>query len=187
MPVPVDVVVAVHHPVRRRLLEVLGLDGPATASLLADRTGQLVGNVSHHLKVLARAGLVVEDPELARDRRERWWRAANTSISWSIADVLGDPAGEALLAAAEQQNLAHQVGRLQHWLGTREAADPALVAAAVAVDGWVEVTPEELTELGRELQALLERYRAGRRPEPEPGEAPRERAFVFAHAFPAQP
>ena len=45
----IDKIVAIHHPLRRRLLEVLGVDGPATASQLAARTDQLVGNISHHL------------------------------------------------------------------------------------------------------------------------------------------
>ena len=46
---------AMAHPVRRRLLSLLKVDGPATASVLADRTGQAVGNVSHHLRALAEA------------------------------------------------------------------------------------------------------------------------------------
>ena len=69
-----DVLRAVAHPLRRRLLDVLRVDGPQTASLLAEHTGEAVGNVSHHVRVLQRAGLVEAAPELARDRRERWWR-----------------------------------------------------------------------------------------------------------------
>src|SRR4051812_21439100 len=49
---------AMSHPLRRRLLDVLHLDGPATASTLAAQTGKAVGNVSHHLKVLAASELV---------------------------------------------------------------------------------------------------------------------------------
>ena len=65
---------ALAHPFRSRIMDALKVDGPSTASMLAARTGQAVGNASHHLKVLAAAGLVEEAPELARDRRERWWR-----------------------------------------------------------------------------------------------------------------
>jgi DNA-binding transcriptional ArsR family regulator len=101
----VEQVAASGHPVRRRLLEVLGVDGPATASQLAERTDQLVGNVSHHLKMLARAGLIEEAPELAKDRRERWWRRIPLSLSWSLADVRGDAVGEAVAIAAEHENL----------------------------------------------------------------------------------
>ena len=49
----------------------------------------------------ARAGLVEEVPELAKDRRERWWRHVPLSLSWSLADVRGDPVGEAVAVAAE--------------------------------------------------------------------------------------
>src|ERR1700760_2669893 len=94
------VLAAMSHPLRRRLLDALALDGPATASALAQATDQAVGNISHHLKVLAGAGLIAEAPELARDRRERWWRPTSRSFSWSSDDFMGDPAEEAVAAAA---------------------------------------------------------------------------------------
>ena len=72
---------ALAHPFRARMMDALKVDGPSTASMLAARTGQAVGNASHHLKVLAAAGLVEEAPELARDRRERWWRLVSTGRS----------------------------------------------------------------------------------------------------------
>ena len=65
---------AMANPFRSRMMDALKVDGPSTASMLAQRTGQAVGSASHHLKVLAEAGLVEEAPDLARDRRERWWR-----------------------------------------------------------------------------------------------------------------
>ena len=48
----VDVLIAFHHPTRRWLLEVLGVEGPATVGMLADRPGLAVGSISHHLKAL---------------------------------------------------------------------------------------------------------------------------------------
>src|SRR4051795_3942752 len=106
---------AMANPLRSRILDVLAVHGPATASAIAGRVELAVGSASHHLKVLAEAGLVQEAPELARDRRERWWRASRTSISWSVADAEGDPVGEVVATAAEQQNLAHHVGKVQQW------------------------------------------------------------------------
>lgn len=180
-----DVVSAVHHPLRRRLMEVLWLDGPATASILAERTDQLVGNVSHHLKVLANAGLVVEEPGLARDRRERWWRAQRSSVSWSVTDAAGDPAGQAVLAAAEQQNLAHQVGKVQQWYAERDGYDESWQRAAFSTDTWIEVTAEELSAITEQVRALLEPYAATGR-EPDPDGPPRTRVFFFAHGVPAR-
>src|SRR5687767_13647136 len=83
---------ALANPFRARMIDALKVDGPSTASALAQRTGQAVGSASHHLKVLSEAGLVVEAPELARDRRERWWRLADRGTQWSTVDLLEDPA-----------------------------------------------------------------------------------------------
>jgi DNA-binding transcriptional ArsR family regulator len=175
---------AMANPFRSRILDALAVDGPSTASALAQRTGQAVGSASHHLKVLAEAGLVAEAPELAKDRRERWWRADPSPISWSIADVAGDPVGEIVTSAAEQQNLAHHVGKVQQWYAHRDPLDTEWVHAAGSTDGWVSVTPAELAELGRRINDLIVEYAASpeRRADPE-----RELAFVFAHAVPAQP
>ena len=136
----IEQVAASGHPVRRRLLEVLGVDGPATASQLAERTGERVGNVSHHLKMLARAGLVEEVPELAKDRRERWWRHVPLSLSWSLADVRGDQVAEAVAVAAEHEHVEHHFRRVREWLAARDgsdAYDEAWTRAAFSTDTWV--------------------------------------------------
>ncbi|WP_344937626.1 ArsR/SmtB family transcription factor, partial [Sphaerisporangium flaviroseum] len=80
------VLAALAHPLRRRLMDVLKVYGPSTASMLADRTGQAVANVSHHLRVLGASELIEEAPELARDRRERWWRLVSAGVRWTTAD-----------------------------------------------------------------------------------------------------
>jgi DNA-binding transcriptional ArsR family regulator len=183
-PQVVDVIAALHHPVRRKLYELLNLDGPSTVSRLAEAAQERVGNASHHLLVLAEAGLVEEAPELAKDRRERWWRADPSSISWSIADVVGDPVGEVVVSAAEQQNLAHHVGKVQQWYARREMFDPEWVRAALSTDGWLSVSPAELEELGNRITDLMREYGATAERQADPR---RERVFAFAHAVPAKP
>src|SRR3954451_23671612 len=81
---------ALAHPLRGRLLGLLRADGPATASGLAERVGESSGVTSYHLRKLAEVGFVEEDQERGT-RRERWWRAAHTSTSWSPSDFLGNP------------------------------------------------------------------------------------------------
>jgi len=61
-----DVLVALHHPTRRWLAELLWIEGPATVGRLAARTGLAVGSVSHHLKPLHQQGFIEPAPELAR-------------------------------------------------------------------------------------------------------------------------
>jgi DNA-binding transcriptional ArsR family regulator len=182
----VEQVAASGHPVRRRLIEVLGVEGPATASQLAERTGQLVGNVSHHLKMLARAGLVEEVPELARDRRERWWRHVPISLSWSVADVRGDAVGEAVAIAAEQEHLDHHLGRVRGWLAARDGSDDydeAWTRAAFSTSTWAWATPDEWGDLGEAINTLITEFHETHR-EPAPG---RETCFVFAHGVPSRP
>ncbi|GLW57037.1 winged helix-turn-helix domain-containing protein [Kitasatospora phosalacinea] len=62
---------ALAHPPRRRLLDLPKVHGPATVGLLAECSGEAVGSACHHLRVPAKAELIEEAPELARDRRER--------------------------------------------------------------------------------------------------------------------
>jgi DNA-binding transcriptional ArsR family regulator len=67
---------ALTHPVRVRMLGMLRLDGPATATTLAQRLGLNTGATSYHLRQLAQHGFVVEDPDRG-NARDRWWRAAH--------------------------------------------------------------------------------------------------------------
>src|SRR3954447_10880084 len=119
----VEQVAASGHPVRRRLIEVLGVEGPATASQLAERTGELVGNISHHLKVLGAAGVIEEAPELATNRRERWWRSAHQSYSWSVADAGGEPAGELIATVSEERNVTYHADKVRQWFDARSEYD----------------------------------------------------------------
>src|SRR5689334_12619211 len=54
---------ALAHPLRLRLLGLLRMDGAATASQLAARTGQSSGATSYHLRQLAAYGFVIEEPD----------------------------------------------------------------------------------------------------------------------------
>lgn len=69
---------ALAHPVRLRMLGLLRLDGPATATSLAARLGLNSGATSYHLRQLADHGFIVDDPERGNGR-ERWWVAAHRS------------------------------------------------------------------------------------------------------------
>ena len=83
----IDALVAIHHPTRRRLYEVLRAQGPCSVGRLVELTGLAPGSVSHHLKPLHRSGFVEPAPELARDTRESWWRGHQRSLSWSSEDL----------------------------------------------------------------------------------------------------
>jgi DNA-binding transcriptional ArsR family regulator len=185
------VLAAMAHPVRRRLLDALIVDGPSTASMLAARTGQAVGNISHHLKVLAQASLVEEVPSLARDRRERWWKVSATSRRWSNTAFGEDPASEAVAEAAESLNLEHQAEKVRAWHARRDGASRDWVDAAFSSDTWLRLTPAELQQLSEEVTGLLHRWRDRTPPagaEQTPGQKDGRRSvFVFARGVPAEP
>ncbi|MDT8911092.1 winged helix-turn-helix domain-containing protein [Amycolatopsis sp. PS_44_ISF1] len=174
------VLAAMSHPLRRRLLDLLKLDGPATASALAEKTGQAVGNVSHHLKVLAGASLVEEAPELARDRRERWWRRPSSALSWSSADFVDDPVAD----AAETLNLDRQSSLARAWLASAETEPPLWRFSSFSNETWARLSAAELAELNERVIALFGEY-AGRDQLDDGVE--RRPAFLYARGFPARP
>ncbi len=178
------VLAAYSHPLRRRLLDALSVDDAATASMLAEATGQAVGNVSHHLKVLASAQLIEEAPELARDRRERWWRRTSHGLRWSSEDFRGDPATEAVAEAALSLNLNRQFEIVRHWYAASDDERAAWPTGPFSTGSWLKLTDAELAQLSEELTALLDRYDAL-------GDADdgvkRETVFVFANGAPGRP
>jgi DNA-binding transcriptional ArsR family regulator len=178
------VLAALAHPLRRRLMDVLEVHGPSTASMLAERTDQAVANVSHHLKVLAGCELVVEAPELARDRRERWWRLASPEMRWSIGDFDADPAGQAVARAAVSLSLDRQVSLLRAWHTARETERETWGDTPFSTDKWLRLTPSELAELEQDILEVLARW--GNRDVPDDDQR-RDPVFFFAYAVPARP
>jgi DNA-binding transcriptional ArsR family regulator len=178
------VLAAMSHPLRRRLLDVLKVYGPGTVSALAGRTGQAVANVSHHLKVLHDAGLVEQAPELARDRRERWWRLVSSSLRWSSEDFADDPSSAAVAEAAQSLNLEHHVGLVRAWYAAGQDELSRWQDAPFSTDRWLHLTPAELAQLSQQVIALLDAWAA--REVPDDGQ-PREPVFVFTFGVPGQP
>ncbi|WP_375489254.1 ArsR/SmtB family transcription factor [uncultured Jatrophihabitans sp.] len=176
-----EALAALANPFRARIIDALQVDGPSTASTLAARSGQAVGSASHHLKVLAAAGLVEEAPELARDRRERWWRLVTRTWQWSRTD-LEDTAARTASEAAEALQLRRHYERAQDWLDNQDAAGPWADAAFVSTT-WLRLTPEELLELGVEMRELFARWRERVTTDEERSEP----VYMFARGFPAQP
>jgi DNA-binding transcriptional ArsR family regulator len=176
---------ALSHPTRRRLLDALAVDGPSTVSGLAERLDEAVGNVSHHLKVMHEAGLVIEAPEHARDQRERWWQRAATGFRWSETAFATSESSAAVADAASLLNLEHQLGKVRAWMARSETVDPAWRDAAFSTDFWLQLTPEELAELSRDFAELAERWQARTRDGGAAGDT--TPVFVFARGMPASP
>jgi hypothetical protein len=174
---------ALAHPLRMRLYNVLTVDGPATVSLLSKRLEQPVGLLSYHLTQLARYDFIVEMPELAKDRRERWWRATG-SFSWRRSDFFDDPAGMAALEAASQAYLGSVFERIQAFRTERDGWPEEWRDAALASNNWFRLTPEELRELTADLNRVFGKWKLRETPDDD-----QERGDVFAFfwAGPSRP
>ena len=165
---------------RMRLYELLIIEGPANASALAEHVDEPVALVSYHLHQLGRYGYAEQAPELARDNRERWWRAVAGGVSWSAADFLDDPGARATALAAWRVNLGRRMERIQ---GFQEAVDSwgkDWADAAISSDMVLRLTAGELRELGAEIDALIRRWRDHDRPDTVHDEVDRAREHVFA-------
>jgi DNA-binding transcriptional ArsR family regulator len=167
------------HPLRMRIVGSLRREGPATATILADRLGESSGLTSYHVRVLAGAGFVEDAPDQAVTGRERWWRAAHDMTSWRPTDAGEDPdsreAEQWLVSFAARQGMEW----LDEWLRRRPDADPAWRQASETNDYAIDLTPAELEELMGELNAVV-RARMDR--PPSPGAAP---VRLLLAAFPA--
>ena len=67
---------ALAHPLRQRIMWELGARDHLRAADLAKITGEPANSVSFHLRSLAKAGLIKELPDHARDSRDRVWGMA---------------------------------------------------------------------------------------------------------------
>jgi DNA-binding transcriptional ArsR family regulator len=180
----IDKIAAMAHPARRRILDLLSAYGPATVGSLARDSGERVGSVSHHLKMLARVGLIEEAPELARDRRESWWRIVRASWSWSVADFDDDPAGRMVAEAAERDQLRGCVEGVQQWFDRRDEYDLAWRQAAFSTTSRLNLTAGELDELGRRVSEVMADFAESI--DASDGQE-RESVFAFAYMVPSAP
>jgi DNA-binding transcriptional ArsR family regulator len=178
------VLAALSHPLRRRLMDVLKVHGPATVSALAEHTGQRVANVSHHMRVLAEVGLVGDAPNLARDRREHWWRLLSPSLRWSTDDFSQDPAAAAIAQAAQSLNLDHHTRAARDWFAADDEVRASWDDAAFSTDKWLHLTPAELAQLSRQVIDLFEQWSG--RDVPDDGQE-RRPVLVFTYGVPARP
>ena len=153
-----DALIALHHPTRRWLVELLHVDGPATVGRLAARTGLAAGSVSHHLKPLHRQGFVEPAPELARDTRESWWRVTERQLSWSVEDFAPNSPGRRVADLAELENFRFLVRATQQWLKEMGQATPEWRRAAGSSDHLVRATPEQAEDLHKRLDAVLQAW-----------------------------
>ena len=171
---------ALAHPLRLRILGLLRVEGPKSVGMVVEATGAASGSVSYHLATLAKHGFVVPAPELERDGRERWWRAAHEMTSMRSVEFLDDPERREAGEAMRRTVLESYHRELLEALDAEMTLEPEWVAAADSSDGAAQLTLEEFQELTAELEAVREKWWARGR---EPREGTRAVRWI-THTFP---
>ncbi|CDR18166.1 helix-turn-helix domain-containing protein [Streptomyces iranensis] len=149
------------HPTRMKLVGLLRVEGPFTATRAAELTGESVASCSYHLRMLEKYGLV-EEAEGGQGR-EKPWRATARYTDWQDAD---SEAAEALSMAVVERYFE----LMAHAIETRQQLPREWREAEQFGDDIVYLTAAELAQLRERLSALLEPYGerfndASRRPE----------------------
>lgn len=183
----IDALLALHHPVRRRIYEILTNDGPATVGQLADRLGIAVGSVSHHLKPMHKVGFIEPAPELARDTRESWWRGNHRRLSWSNADYAGGSFARQVADAAERANLEYLNAATVQWMRTRDDL-PQQWREGLASDTFAPATPAQMEDLKARIDALSIEWTRQVRADAEANpDVDRRPVRLIVRVFPSEP
>lgn len=151
---------AMAHPLRLRIIGSLRSDGPQTVGELSEKLDAAPGSISYHLNTLQKHDFVELAPELARDRRESWWRASAEATTFEPAEMQADPesrvAGRLLRQTIVQRQVAEQITYLE----TEETLPPDWIAASTMGDDVIWLTASELKQLGAELNELVSKWQS---------------------------
>lgn len=145
---------ALAHPVRLRMLSLLRLDGPATASGLAARLGLNSGATSYHLRQLALHGFIEEDSARG-NRRDRWWRSRHEMTTFlTDTDTVDGDALEAGLAF-QQAAISWHMRQMQAAHNAYPSLPTKWRKAFTVSDYTIAMTPEAAAALIEQIKALL--------------------------------
>ena len=142
---------AIAHPVRTRILTELDAGGPLRAADLAALLDIPANQASFHLRQLAKYGLIEEDPDAARDRRDRVWRASPRGVNLDLGEIEKAPGGKAASAVYRQQSAARAHAYVERAHDDRREEG----TARSVMDSSLRLTKDEARDLSEELVAVV--------------------------------
>jgi DNA-binding MarR family transcriptional regulator len=172
---------ALTHPLRWKLLDLIGSELSATATRCAEVLGESVASCSYHLGILAKYGYIELVPDQAG--REKPWQLASREQNLS-PDGLDEPGA---LAAQEDTEifLDHELDRIKDRLRRRdqEPAEWREAGHLLGTTRWM--TAAELQEIKQQQLEIASRY-ADRDEDPDrrPPGAREARIFVATSVAP---
>jgi hypothetical protein len=145
---------ALAHPLRWKLIDLLGSETTATATRCAEMLGESEASCSYHLRILAKYGYVSRVPN--QEGREKPWQMTSMVQDLSPAEpgIDGALAAEAVMEVFLDHELAKLKARLR-----RSSLEPEDWQRATRVQGdttWL--TAEELQQVSDELCEVISRY-----------------------------
>jgi DNA-binding MarR family transcriptional regulator len=151
---------ALAHPLRIKLHELVGRQGPTTAAQAARQLGVSQALASHHLRQLAKYGFV--EPADSTNQRDHPWQVTATSHALPRAERDEISAAvDVLDRLVAERGIEH----LMAWHRRRDQYDPRWQRHAGVGQSLVYLTVEEFAALHRALDALIsplvERRRLG--------------------------
>lgn len=162
---------AVSHPIRRKILELMG--EPRRATDLARLIGEPANTVSFHLRELAKAGVITEAPEHARDKRDRVWIGAADGYSVATPEHPVDPQEEIALRAfmdQERVDLFELISRILAWAPEWSSGRDKRVRTGMTTN-LLELTEQEAMDL---FDGILELFSDARKLAKTPSDEPRK-------------
>ena len=147
---------AIAHPVRNRILTELNATGPMRAADLARELDLPANQMSFHLRQLAKYGLVEEDPDAARDKRDRVWRPTSEHGLMVRLDELEKQPGGKAASTVFRQNAASWGRAVVDAAYGDEGRSPETFRTVNEVA--VRLTKPEAEELAQELDDVMARW-----------------------------
>ena len=145
---------ALSHPTRLKMLMLLRLEGPATATQLAQELKLNTGATSYHLRQLAEHGFIEEDSERG-DARDRWWRAAHESTHADLGARTSEEEAESAEAYLHTVALLYTESLLQY-AGERRYLPAPWQDASTTSDWHLRLTARRAEQLVDALAELIE-------------------------------
>lgn len=172
---------ALAHPLRWKLLEIVGQQGTATATDCANQTGESVANCSYHLNMLAKYDYV-EQAEGGHGR-EKPWRAVDRHIRLHEEGM--DTDGLLASRAATGAFFDYELTQIKERYETVHL-EPSQWRTALGVDNSYDfLTTEEVSQLRDAMREMLDKFRERRtKPELRPDGARWVNFFISATVAP---
>jgi predicted ArsR family transcriptional regulator len=146
---------ALAHPVRNRIITELDATGPMRAADIARDLDIPANQASFHLRQLAKYGLVEEDPDAARDRRDRVWKlAAEGGYTVEMGEVEKAPGGKAASAVFRRTRAAWGHVLVDEAYGDDRSKDIMRSVSEQAI----KLTKHEAKQLCADLQEVADRW-----------------------------